>query len=1209
MPARLDTPDTVGGNSGSFAAIRDQLDWADDGAARVRRGKAFERLTVWFLRNAPRYRFRLAEVWEWNDWPGRGAWGSDDGIDIVARTTEGDYWAVQCKAVNPALSLRRGEIDSFLVASNGQLPPGLGRDHFSHRLLVSTTAEISLNVRRALDREGIGVGLVLADALAAEPLVWPAGIDELEPVPLPRKRPRKHQIEAIDAVRAHLRGQRRPDARTQLIACCGSGKTLQALWLHEREASRSTLVLVPSIALIDQTLRQWESNSASPFRALVVCSDPSVAGRSPFAGSQILSEDESPADLGIPVTTDPEMIAAFLRAESRPARVVFSTYQSSPRVAEALARTGVPSLDLAICDEAHRLAGQGGTDMSCILDADRIPCRTRVFLTATPRILRDRQGAAGSQNDLSLVSMDDEQVFGSVAHELPVGRAIAEGLLCDYKVLVIAVDKEEYRQKAATGAAMRDGQQHVDPGQLATQAALLRAMVEHRLRRVVSFHSRVERARSFSEGMRKASEPDSPLYGCLRPRRLISAHVDGEMAMGKRRRLLDSNLGSLADAEYGHLANARCLGEGIDVPALDAVAIVDPRASEVEIAQMVGRVLRHFPGKSFGYVVVPVFVSPTDAPENALDRSRFRSVWRVVRALRAHDTRLAETLDVARASPRRPSNRERVSDKVTLCLPESAPPDFFKAFAESFSVRLVTQTTESRVAWLRALDEHVATHGHALVDIKCVIGGAKLGQWVATVRSQRRRGLLPEDLVAVLDGYHGWEWNPSMAARIQGVRALREFATDHGHAQVPFRYMAGDFPLGRRVREWRLRYHAGLIDSDLAVELEATPGWTWRAIPSDPFAHLDVFVSVNGHARVPSKCEVNGFKLGNWAARQRRLYRAGDLDPCVVRRLEALAGWVWELAPTAPREGVASAVEAFMKKNGHWDFGDAEDARGTPLVTVVARVRAKYRKGTLDSETVAELEAIQGWEWQPASSRRTPDGSRSLDDDPDPRREAVILALQEMSRGRRKVTQARYRQLARDRDLPTLYIVGAIFGSWPAALQAAGVKVPEHLRRGLEPLTSPGERGAERTREPALGDTPDPRRAAVVSALQDLGGASRKPVTVKQYDEYARKSDLTLPAVNTIYRMFGSWADAAKEAGIESSGPRRGADKETMLRDIRTVARALGRVPTTSRYDHYRAENKSLRLVSSSVIRKWFTSWSAALAAAGIEENERGDLE
>lgn len=644
-----------------------------DEAVGTKFGTDFEWLCRFFLLSAPKYKRLFKHVWQWNDWPGR--WGPDKGIDLVAETCHGKLWAIQAKAVHSDRTIPKSELDSFLSESN--------RPQFDYRLIIATTDEIGRNARDTIAGQEKHVGLVLRGELLAAEVQWPTRIGE-QPRALPRKSPRPHQARAVCDVMRGFRNQE----RGQLIMACGTGKTLTALWIAEKLASRRTLVLVPSLSLISQTLTEWGRNAAEPFDYLVVCSDETVVHRGDDPA--ITSTNE----LGVPVTTDVETIRQFLSLRRNKSAVVFATYQSSDRVAAAQAWSA-PSFDLVLADEAHRCTGPAEGLFTTVLDASKIKARRRLFMTATPRYFTGRVKKRAEELDYELASMDDVTRFGPVFHRLAFDAAIRADLLTDYQVVVIGVTQAEIRQWAQEARLVRtDDGVHTDARTLAAQIGLAKAMRQHDLCKIITFHSSVAKASRFTDpafadslvGVVQRMSPSAKPMG-----HLWTAHISGHTPAGRRATLLNV-FGKLSNDSRGVLSNCACLGEGVDVPVLDGVAFIDPKRSMIDIIQAVGRVIRKAQDKRVGTVVIPVFVDDSEDADHALSNSAFEPVWQVLKALRAHDEELAEELDELRLKLGKRSpygGKIRLPEKIKVDVPTLLLEDFEQAFY----VRTVEQTT------------------------------------------------------------------------------------------------------------------------------------------------------------------------------------------------------------------------------------------------------------------------------------------------------------------------------------------------------------------------------------------------------------------------------------------------------------------------------------------------------------------------------------
>ena len=459
----------------------------------------------------------------------------------------------------------------------------------------------------------------------------------------------------------------------QIHMACASGKTIVGQHAAQRllPAGGGVAVLMPSLTLIAQTLTAWGRNTSQPLDALAVCSDDTVADAAVHV-----------EDLSVPVTTSTEDIVSWLRRPPAPGmRLVLCTYASADRLADAVIAT--KPLDLVILDEAHHLAGRVDFTTRQILHPGRLPALRRLFMTATPREdLRLRQGNV-ADGSVPLVGMDDQTVFGPVLGDYPTARGIAEGYLEDYRIAVIGI-----RDSQARALLAKKGVEYVDaPGTpslqtVVAQAALGRAREQFGIQQVLTFHPRVEAAAEFSRTLAGTLAHAAP----GQQDDLYAAHVHGQMDQRLRERVV----GHLRGAAEGWsvVSNARCLGEGVDVPAVDAVLFAHPKKSAVDITQAVGRALRrnpHNPGPAT--IIVPLIVPDEDGEIGDLEPGDYTTLWQVVRALRAHDETLGTALDVQRSQ--QSQSNPGLPDKITLLL----PPGTSRNFLANLKILLVRQTT------------------------------------------------------------------------------------------------------------------------------------------------------------------------------------------------------------------------------------------------------------------------------------------------------------------------------------------------------------------------------------------------------------------------------------------------------------------------------------------------------------------------------------
>jgi superfamily II DNA or RNA helicase len=758
------------------------------------RGLQFERICEWYLQNDPEYRMLIKKVWLWNKWPGR--WGADAGIDLVAQTNDDKLWAIQAKAYSQNHSITKNDLDRFLTESS--------RKEFSYRLLVATTDRVHRIASHTILSQEKPVGFRLLSDLRKSQINWPLSPESLFAKRAKRHEPLPHQDSAVEDACTKFSGH----DRGQLIMACGTGKTFVALWIAERLKSQRTLVIVPSLLLLAKTLRDWTAHASHDFHYLPVCSDETVRGEDHLVSNT--------TELGFPVTTNPEDVASFLHRNGP--SVVFCTYQSSSVIAEAFKISGVPVFDIAIADEAHRCAGLSSSEFATIVAPNAIKARKRLFMTATPRVYSEAVRDKANELECELSSMDDPVKFGPVFHELKFSKAIEKGLLSDYQVAIIGVDDPTYRAYAERGTVVTtDGKNITDARTLSGHIVLAKAIHKYKLRRVISFHSRIKRAKEFSEAfpkiineMPRESRPEGKLW---------ADYISGEMSSGKRDVLL-SRLGNLEQGEYGLLSNARCLGEGVDVPTLDGITFIDPRSSQIDIIQAVGRVIRKADDKKIGTVVLPVFISGEEDEEKVLESSAFKDVWKVLRALRAHDDQLAEELDQLRLEVGKLGTHARkiqLPQKIKVDIPRLITKDF----AQAFYIRTVKKTTQlpplTEKQILKWADEHhrrtdkwpgaksgpvkaaqdetwSGVNAALEIGLRGLPGGGSLAKLLSEHRGVRNiQGLPPLTLKQILkwtDEYHelegnwpnknskwvnitkGEKWSNIEAALYQGLRRL-----------------------------------------------------------------------------------------------------------------------------------------------------------------------------------------------------------------------------------------------------------------------------------------------------------------------------------------------------------------------------------------------------------------------------------------------------
>lgn len=641
-------------------------------AARNNRDKGtlFERLIANYLLTDPQYADRLSDVWLWSEWPDGS--GPDVGIDLVARERgTGEYWAIQCKFYDPNHAIQQDDITSFITASGKRFPTKNGEGRFSQRVIVSTTDKWGKNAEAALSDQTIPVTRLWFKDLADSPIDWSKfSLSNARDIRLkPKKELRDHQADAIGKISEGFKDS----DRGKLIMACGTGKTFTTLRLAERivPANGRVLFLAPSISLVSQSLREWTAEAMEPIHAFVVCSDTKV-GKD--------SEDIRTHDLAYPATTDARKLAGAISAVSKDrCTVVFSTYQSIQTVADAQ-KLGLGEFDLIVCDEAHRTTGltlpkEEPSEFVKVHRNDIVRAKKRLYMTATPRIYGEASKTKANEAQAVLFSMDDEETFGPEFYRLGFGKAVERDLLSEYKVLIVAVKETEMAKLANNfnNAYKVDDKKAIDirfatkivgswKG-LSKQGLVLvgedgqeedLADDSSPMRRAVAFSKSIKDSKQTTEIFSRLVELYEQTHTEGENAGMVSCvldHVDGTMNALKRQNALDWLRAGVNEGDCRILSNARCLSEGIDVPALDAVVFFDTRESIVDIVQSVGRVMRKAQGKKYGYIILPVCIPSEKVKDyNGYIESdpQFKGIWKVIKALRAHDESLVDEAEFRR---------------------------------------------------------------------------------------------------------------------------------------------------------------------------------------------------------------------------------------------------------------------------------------------------------------------------------------------------------------------------------------------------------------------------------------------------------------------------------------------------------------------------------------------------------------------------------
>ncbi|MDX3636979.1 Helicase associated domain protein [Streptomyces europaeiscabiei] len=790
---------------------------------------------------------------------------------------------------------------------------------------------------------------------------------------------RDHQIEAVAAI---VRGLDIPPGgipwnglRGQVHAACGTGKTIIAAASAKRIVPKGRiLVLVPTLDLLAQTVRAWhEAGHKGP--AVAVCS---------------LQDDPELWNLKVRSTTNPVQLALW---HGQGPVTIYATYASLGVLAEAFEGVygqKLDPVDLAVVDEAHRTSGSMGKAWADIHDQTIIPAYRRLYLTATPRIWEERlsrEVAEGVRDPLPremAASMDDEKVFGPVLYKLSLASAVSRGLLARYQIIVLELQDPVVTPEKLMGEERRS--EEVRGQRLgALQAALLHTMQQHNLQTCITFHHRTIEAQAYAEGLERVAAKLHADQPERYPARVWADWLCGEHVPERRRGVL-GEFGSTAWRAV--LSNCRVLGEGVDIRAVDSVALLDPKGAPHDIVQAIGRALRQKPGQGkLASLIVPVFLQPGEQPEDMFTSGSYRPLVKVLEGLRAHDEEAVELLaipqepqkDVAQPSVNIGSAPEEGEEESRLLLRFAAPRDpVMVADWVSFNV-IDTEKQDWARGWA-ALKKFTEREQSARVPYGHREGAFPLGTWVAEQRRAYGAGQMTGLRARRLEKL-GMVWSVADERFQENLEAAKAYFEDHWTLCAPRSAVALDRPVGQWLSNLR---RAGALDDhpEWKAALEAVdPDWDpdWSAEWQRHYAALHELVAdEEGQAEVLPGFTVHAMDIGKWLARQRKPEVWQALHDGQRERLERLG--ITPLAPepeepvkpsTTPvgafERGVA-ALAQYKGREGSVTVPRAHVERledGTEVKLGVWIMNQKGRRSKLTTDKLAVLAGL-GLDWAAA---------------------------------------------------------------------------------------------------------------------------------------------------------------------------------------------------------------------------------------------------
>ena len=919
----------------------------------IERGNAFEEFCHAFFLLDPVFQFKLVyrhteiphSIRERLGYPGI----QDLGIDGVGITDDNRLFAWQAKfrsdrKVTPSLR----ELSTFFTVS----------DKADWRITIANANKLPSSIDdRVRQSRILADRFDTLDADFFERLTTYLKTQRIAPPA--KKEPHITQREAIEAAVSYYE----TNNRGQLILPCGAGKTLGSIWISEKLAAKKILIMLPSLSLLSQTLKEWAINSSLPFRYLCICSDTTVD----------LGNDapiEKISDMDVPVTTEVEAIREFLQNTTSKTSIIFSTYQSSKVLSDAVRKSGA-TFDIGIFDEAHRTAGTKIGVWGIALDDANIPINKRIFMTATPKIYAPHITKKAKEEDVLICSMDDADIYGQPFYEIGFAEAVSRGHITDYKVIVICVTDSEVKKVIEQGGrVITDQDDQWDAKALAKRIALVKGIRAYGLKKAFTFHGRVESAKAFTD----TSKP----YGIDKIFKLLETetqlqksvgffHVNGTMSSGTRSNILKE----FESVDIGIISNARCLTEGVNIPAVDMVAFIDPKKSLIDIVQATGRAMRKADWKKNGYIFIPVFLEEDADPEEIIKNSDFSTVWEVLQAMLDQDQRLQGVVSNMRILQ---GKGEEASQAWKDAMTEYAERiEFYDLpikidktrFIEKLNTRIVEIIGRQWDFWYGLTLKYKESTGNPNAPARCkTAGGYRLGKWQSHQRDNYKEGKLSTERIEQLEEI-GFTWDILDKLFENGFQETLLYKERTGNPNAPQSYKSVEgFRLGHWQSTQRDRYKQRKLDSE-RIERLGKIGFTWEILEEQfetGFQETLIYKESKGNANAPAAYRTpEGYWLGKWQSHQRQNHKEGDLSSDRIKRLEEI-GFTFDRFEEQFEKGFQETLlykERTGNPNAPKNYKTAEEYL---LGSWQSHQRNNYRNRNLSSERIERLNKI-GFTW------------------------------------------------------------------------------------------------------------------------------------------------------------------------------------------------------------------------------------------------------
>ena len=837
-------------NSKSWSEFSSSLNALIQNNKKLQAGKIYEKCVQLFLQTDPKYQAALKNVWLLQDVPKAVREklklpNADEGIDLIAETHQKKYWAIQAKYKSDKSStLTRKDLATFRDLAFNYCK------NIQHGLVCSP---ISQEPKKSNLMNKMGFALIneWEDLDKEKNKGWKNIQKKLggKAVKPEKFKPKPHQSKAIKEVIKAFKSN--SVERGKMIMPCGTGKSLTAFWITRDMKVKNVLVAIPSLSLLQQTLNVWTkeflANDIQP-DYLCVCSDES-------AGS--LEKDEFTAqtyDLGIRTTTNVDEISSFLKDKNSQFKIIFTTYQSGQATAKASKKAKF-TFDLGIMDEAHKTVGHKLKPMAHLLYEKNIKIKKRLFMTATERVYK-----GGKENEI--LSMDDPQDYGNTVYQMTYKEAIDAGVVSDYKIVSFNVTDAEYREIIQNNEYIRlnnnpKQNDEVTARELATALALRKTFKKLKISKALSFHSSIRRADKFEE-LNKQISNDFKKYPSIETYHVSSKQKSSDRVQEMR---------SFEQSNKSLMTNARCLTEGVDVPAIDCVAFIDSKRSKIDIVQAAGRAMRVSEGKKFGYILVPLITNSGDINSASID-TEYEDLITVITSLATQDERLID--EIKAISKKANTSKSKIETSLkTKILSVINEKDFEKKIILKIWDRLKSFTY---LNYLEAKN----------IAISLNLDGYK--NWLKAKKSNK----LLIDIPLYPDTYYKeWESWPEFLGNktdedifYEFLDELKKYIKKFSNSYIPNKYIVNNLNIGQIARTLRYRHKLNKLPKWKVLELNKIKKWVWDISDNKfelYFKEYKKFFIKTKNQHPPSNIKVNNISLSTWYNIQLLRYQSNIL--------------------------------------------------------------------------------------------------------------------------------------------------------------------------------------------------------------------------------------------------------------------------------------------------------------------------------------------